>query len=467
VTRIGQRRGLVLAAVAAWALCTALVSARMLASGWILAPEASVAIALAPLGAYAALRWPLIFPFCAYVFVMPFDTLTTLGRFGSMTKAVGLVCAAALVLRLVRSRTMVPPPKALGAWLLLLLWMFLSAAWAMESSDSAVALAQYVALLALYAIVAVMPVTAFEFDSVLGSTLVASVLAAAYGAWLFRSGQDVVASASRVIIRHGDNYIDPNNFAAALILPLAIALCWLFTARSRLLRVAMLPAIGVLVLGFATSGSRGGMLAALAMVLWLVVRARYRLWLAGVAACTVAGALLSNPGLVQRFAQTQSTDAAGRTDVWRVGLLALRDHWVVGAGVGNFPDAFDTEYLNVFARYVLGWHWAAHNTFLEIAVELGFVGLVLLVAALWVQVRTLRVVPQGHPLYDTRLALEAAFVGLLVAACSGTLLNQKYLWLCFTAIVLLRSRMVTEAWRAVSLARRAQAQRPRRRAAVA
>jgi hypothetical protein len=449
---IGQRRWIVFASVAAWALGSALLGARLLASGSKYGPILSLALALAPVGVYAALRWPLIFPFCAYVLVMPFDTLVALGHFGSATKAVGLLCAAALVLRIARTRRTIPAPRALGMWLALLLWMFLTAAWALEPADSAVALAQYVALIALYAVLSVLPVAEFEWQAILGSTVAASVFAGAYGAWLFRNGQDVVAAASRVIIRQGDNFIDPNNFAAALILPLGIALCWLFTAKSRLVRALMLPVIGVLVVGFSASGSRGGMLAALGMVAWIVFRARYRIWLAIVGAATVAVALLANPGLVARFAETQQTDAAGRTDIWRVGLLALRDHWFVGAGIGNFPDAYDTEYLNVFARYVLGWHFPAHNTFLEIGVEGGAIGFALFALALWCQVRTLRIIPKENPLYDMRLALEGAFIGLLVAAGSGTLLNQKYMWLCFMLIVLARGRYLTERARELGVA---------------
>lgn len=422
----------------------ALLCARELAAGSTRWLAACIVAALAPPALYAAIRRPLVFPFCAYILVMPFDTLGRLGGFGTITKLVGLLCAAALILRLLRGRDAVPTPRAVLAWLALLGWMLLSTLWALEPADSLPLVAQYASLLALYAVLSMMPATQFELDAVLGSTLVASVAAAAYGAWMFARGEDVLTS-SRVIIRNGDFYIDPNNFATALVLPFAIAVTWLLGANSRLVRVAMIPALLLLAAGVAASGSRGGALAVLAMFLWLVVRSRRRIAAAALLAASLGAALAANPGLVQRFAEARSTDAAGRTDIWRVGLLALRDHWTIGAGVGNFANAFDHEYLNVFARYVLGWHWAAHNTFLEAAVELGLVGVVLLVVALCLQVSMLRVVGRDDPLFEIRVALEGALVGLLVASLSGTILNQKFTWLCFAAAALVRARALVAA----------------------
>ncbi|MBX9814458.1 MAG: O-antigen ligase family protein [Sphingomonas sp.] len=69
-----------------------------------------------------------------------------------------------------------------------------------------------------------------------------------------------------------------------------------------------------------------------------------------------------------------------RHDFWRTGLVMLRDHWPVGIGLGGFP-----------ARY--GWYEDpdrvggtfvnhAHNDWLELLVDTGVFGLVLLLVAL-------------------------------------------------------------------------------------
>jgi putative inorganic carbon (HCO3(-)) transporter len=438
---IPRKMQLVYCVVAAYVAGLALLCAHELVSGSSLGLAACIVAALAPPALYAAIRVPLVFPFCAYIVVMPFDTLGRLGGFGTLTKLVGLLCAAALIFRLLRGRDAVPMPRAVVAWLGLLGWMLLSTLWALEPADSLPLLAQYASLLGLYAVVSMMPATEFEMNAILGSTLLASVAASAYATWMFPHGEDVLSS-SRVIIRNGDFYIDPNNFATALVLPFAIAVTWLIGAPSRVVRAAMIPALLVLAAGVAASGSRGGALAVLAMFFWLVLRSRRRLAAAGLLVLTLGATLGANPGLIARFAEAQSTDAAGRTDIWRVGLLALRDHWTIGAGIGNFANAFDREYLNVFARYVLGWHWAAHNTFLEAGVELGIVGVALLLVALFYQVLMLRIVGRDNPLFDVRVALEGALIGLLIASFSGTILNQKFTWLCFAAAAIVRARVI-------------------------
>jgi hypothetical protein len=100
--------------------------------------------------------------------------------------------------------------------------------------------------------------------------------------------------------------------------------------------------------------------------------------------------LIANPGLPTRFATAEQDGAAGRRDVWHVGLYAFRDHWLLGAGVGNFPNAFDKEYINVYTQYVLGWHWVAHNVPLTMATELGVVGFAIFLVAILKQYLMLR-----------------------------------------------------------------------------
>jgi len=429
-------------AVLAYAGTLVLLLAYALATGSTPSIAVCIGVALAPPALWLAARRPLVFPFCAYVLVMPFDTLGRLGGFGTLTKLVGLFCAAALLIRLLQTRDAVAPPRALFGWLALLGWMTLSALWAIEAGDSLPLAGQYASLLGLYALLALTPVRKADLDAVLVTTVAASVIASAYTASMFAAGHDVLSS-GRVIIHNGDYYIDPNNFAAALVLPFGLAAHWLTSSRSWLARGAAAAAMLVLAAGLAASGSRGGALAVGALFLWLAIRSRKRVAVVAIGAVATAATLLANPGFVARFMEARTSDAAGRTDIWKVGILAFRDHWALGAGVGNFQNAFDHEYLNVYARYVLGWHWAAHNTFLQFGVELGVIGLALMAVALVLQATMLRGIGRDDALFDLRITLEGALIGLLVAALSGTILNEKYTWLLFSAMALVRGYAFT------------------------
>ena len=60
--------------------------------------------------------------------------------------------------------------------------------------------------------------------------------------------------------------------------------------------------------------------------------------------------------------------ALGRVAIWQGSLAMIRDHWVLGIGLGSFADYFTRYRLNTYyTRY-------PHSFLLEIAAELGIIG---------------------------------------------------------------------------------------------
>lgn len=396
--------------------------------------------ALSPVCLYVALRAPLAFPFCLYIVSLPFDSISSLGSGGTLSKLLGLLSAVAIVPAVLRTGIPRRLPKAVVAWVLLLAFMLFSLLWTMNSVDGTSSIQMYGSLIALYALLALAPVKKFEFNTILAAIVLEGVIAAGLNAYLFR--QDAVATgvaSSRYILIVGDSSIDPNLLAGALVLPFAISLYWLFNSRYWALRVAMLPALAVLLLGFAAAASREGFIELAAMFAYLIVRSRHRIWLAAILLFSSVTALLANPALIERFQQGQRDGGAGRTDIWHIGIYALRDHWLIGAGVGNFPDAFDREYLNVYAYHLLGWHWVAHNVPLTIATELGVAGSIIFCIAVFAQLTALRKCASDMPLSELRLALEGACIAALVAGFFASVLNTKFLWLAFSIMLIMRT----------------------------
>ncbi len=398
------------------------------------------AVALAPLVVVVALRAPLVPPFCLYVLLLPFDSVSSVGGGATLTKLLGIVSAGAVVLHLMRHRNRGSAPAATYAWLILLVWMTLSMAWALDQRQSQLALQMYASLITLYALLSFVKVKERAFNAVLAATVVAGVISAGYDAYYFRNAQSTMgAMASHVSISIGESSIDPNALASALVLPFAITLYWLFNGRTWQLRSLMVPALAVLMVGFASSGSRGGLTELATLFAYLIVRSRHRLWYLLLMLGSALGATAVNPGIVERFAQAQADGGAGRADIWHVGLYAFRDHWFIGAGIGNFPQAYDREYLHVFGTYVTGWTRPAHNVPLSIATELGIIGLALFMWALYLQFKMLHQVKSNNRLHELRLALEGACLGMVVAGFSSPNFNAKYTWLVFTLMPLMRS----------------------------
>ena len=438
---------------AIYVIAVMLCAALFVQSGAKFALFLAAVTTLGPLAIYVTFRSPLVFPFCAYILVLPFDSLSSLGSGGTLSKLLGALTAGALLIRVLGRGRAVRAPKVVFIWGTLLLWMAVSMFWALNLHDALVAFQMYASLIALFTLCSFARVSAREFNTIMGAVVIAGLISAGYDAYLYHSGQSLIAAdagTSRVLIAVGDSYIDPNALAAALVLPAAIALYWLFNSRYVVLSMAMIPVFVILLLGFAASGSRGGFIELGIVFLYSIVRSRNRIWLFSLMALAVVTSLAANPGLPARFAQAEQDGGAGRRDIWHVGLYALRDYWMTGAGVGNFPNAFDREYINVYAQYVLGWHWAAHNVPLMVGTELGFVGFTIFVCALVSQVTVLRRFANANSSkFELRLVLEAAALGVIVSGFSTSDLNGKYVWLVFSLMVLYRGRLLSEPGDAV------------------
>jgi O-antigen ligase len=151
----------------------------------------------------------------------------------------------------------------------------------------------------------------------------------------------------------------------------------------------------------------------------------------------IAGIAMSMPAIWDRLMLTQIDRGAGRFDIWQVGLSAFRHYALFGAGQDCFPDAFN-QYAQTAPHFV-GFYRAPHNIYLGTGVELGLVGLVLLVGAI---VRHLRLAAKGSqavPDEAMRLQLvsyEATLWGLLVCGFFLDLLWDEYLWLTLMLMVM-------------------------------
>lgn len=192
----------------------------------------------------------------------------------------------------------------------------------------------------------------------------------------------------------GGGMYDPNDLAYVLVTVLPLAFGFSLSCRSPLQRwffagVALCLAIAALL-----TGSRGGLLALAALLVLVVLspvrapgkrsfgvrvplRKRVVVILMGVAVSLVVWNHLPRP-ITERFATITSpetgynwdpNDVVGRREIWKRGITAL-EHDPIGYGLGAYPMVD----LKFGGRFM-----APHNSFLEIAVELGILGLVLFV----------------------------------------------------------------------------------------
>src|SRR6202011_3797034 len=120
---------------------------------------------------------------------------------------------------LVYKRKIVAPSPALAFWGALAVWMALTAVWALDVTLWWGLFATFLQLFALYALLSLVPVDKQDLRTVLSLVAIGGVAAAAYGLYQFGHGETL---GTRLWIKTDSGAFNPNNFAATLILPIAI-----------------------------------------------------------------------------------------------------------------------------------------------------------------------------------------------------------------------------------------------------
>lgn len=370
-----------------------------------------------------------------------------------------LALAALLLIGILRrpDRLHFLPPPAL-VWVLSLygLVVLASALWAGDPERTLVVTYGMTRDIVLGTLVAVTAVRTSSLRLVLGVMVgtiaalatISSVqyLTGSFGTSYFGLSEAVVAN----IVGGDDDWRvtgtlgDPNYYAQALTVGTALALGLFVHARSHLTRLALAGALIVTVLGVVTTFSRGGFLALaglIAAVLFLHLSRRQAMSLL-VAGMVVLVVLLPGEfrdrlmaaGDVGTSATSAPQDAAvaGRLSEMLAGAAMFVDEPLLGVGAGNYPARYQ-EYSQRFQLDPRRMEREAHSLYVEVAAEIGVLGLaaagVVLIASGRSLARHAR--RQGSSPAE-RLVSEAIGLGLLAFLLTSVFLHAAHgrlLWL--------------------------------------
>ncbi len=243
---------------------------------------------------------------------------------------------------------------------------------------------------------------------------------------------------------------DPNDFALAIVSFFPFIFVPIMDARTpKYQRVALVPALVVLLAAIYFSNSRGGFLALLA-VLTLFSFKRWgalRGVLVGVFFVLV-GVVLS-PSRMDQLSPYESS-ASGRIDAWVAGLSMLKHHPILGVGFKNF---------------IIFHVRAAHSAYVNCFAELGIVGYFVWLALVFTSFSGLAG-PQKErtPGYETYAGmLQMSLTGFMVGAffLSQTYGPVLYILIGLSALVasnpetnIRRGALLTfkEAWKVAAIA---------------
>jgi probable O-glycosylation ligase (exosortase A-associated) len=225
---------------------------------------------------------------------------------------------------------------------------------------------------------------------------------------------------------------DGNDFALSVVIALPMCLYLMQSAKSTFARGFWIVAIVVLFGAIMGTQSRGAALGVIAVLMYLWSRARRK---AGGLILILGGALIvgvvaSDAYLnrLETIAEYQENGSAmGRITAWKSGFQMANERPLNGMGPGCFPIAFGLFYAPP------GYPWlTAHSLYFLTLGELGYPGLFLLLALLWVLYRDNQRIIKTIPTEATDaerdyrrliLAISASLVGFVV---SGAFLSVLY-----------------------------------------
>ena len=307
----------------------------------------------------------------ALVFTLPFDQAFAIPVIGSLGRAVGLLVAGVGLLALLSGRLV--RIRRPNAFLLLAAvfvgWNALSVLWAVDPATTLVQVFTYVQLWVMAWLIWQFIVEPSQAARLRQAYMLGTWVTVGTIVWAFFAGDPTVDPT-----RYSAFGTNANYTAQSVVLAIPMALDAAVNGRGwrRFFAILLLPAC---VFGLGLTGSRGGaLMAAFAVVGGIALLLRTGTGtkltvLTAVALTTVVVALALPAQTRMRFADTvdqvQTADFSGRGEIWHAGFQAWLAHPAIGAGSGTFERAVTS---------VLGFPSAAHDSFLNLLVELGPMG---------------------------------------------------------------------------------------------
>ena len=217
-----------------------------------------------------------------------------------------------------------------------------------------------------------------ELQAITYLAILGGCVAAAYSAYLFSQGNYYEMGETRASLIVNGRATNPDGLAMTLLLPISFAFAYFLSAKRMLRKTLMLGVIALTCMGLFLTMSRGAVLGLVTVIGVYVYRLKLGrklvapLILLSIVLCFMPSVFFA------RFVEASQSGGSGRTNIWKVGLVAFKHYGFYGAGFNNFPFAY-TKYVNASPKFE-GVHRDPHNVYLAIAVEAGILGLFLSVA---------------------------------------------------------------------------------------
>jgi len=193
------------------------------------------------------------------------------------------------------------------------------------------------------------------------------------------------------------------------------------------------------------SSSRGALIGSGVVLLWILAHSRYKVKGTIAVACVITlVALVLPPEFYGRLdSMGDDNSSTTRLEYWAYGWELMKAHPVLGVGYFNW---FPTYAAHLIAIGETRKPEVCHNIFVQAGSELGFPGVVLVLAIIIsifvLTARTRKLLaqrPDGEFLANLVRGLDAGMIGYLISAQFVTVLYYPYLWIELALVVALHN----------------------------
>lgn len=385
-----------------------------------------------PFIAYLA-KNPIYSFFMPYVFLVPFDEIAVMSgeaQGATYTRILGIAVATVFILNTFTARKALKLRKHILITACFIFFSVCSISWALSWEVAAIRIPMALNLLLLYGSAAMITVNRQHLRWIFLASITGGTIASIYSIYLYLTFKISFNTIERGALVIGENETDPNQLAFCLLMPLALALYQTSEAKSLKGRLIGILVCLILTIGIIITGSRGGMLGLTIIVLSFLQKFNWkRVILIGIVISITY--VVAAETVINRFAIAVESGGAGRTSIWKVGLAAVEQSPLYGYGLSNFPLAYN-EFRSVEPSQ--GVSRGSHSIYIGTLVELGVIGLFLLIYTL---VEHFKILIRCRGAESD--ALKAALLAMLVAAVFLDVLWRKSLWLSLIVIAMYSS----------------------------
>ncbi|MFN3326201.1 MAG: O-antigen ligase family protein [Bryobacteraceae bacterium] len=373
------------------------------------------------------LAWLLL---CAFVFSLPWEKSIQVEGLGTISRVLGMLAVTAGALAAIQRRSVRAPNLAFIAATLFTGWTALTWCWSIAPPATAARAATFAQLLVMAWLIWDLCRTRAQQDGLLRAYVAGAVVSSLYTLSRFLQGEQTYYR------RYATAGFDPNDLGLTVALSIPFGLYLALRSRGPaqwLYRLAAACAIGAVLLTASRSALIVTFLAfGFAVWTWRQSGLAQKLSTAALLAVLLLGLVRLAPAPSRQRLATLPTEITQgtlhkRTTIWKSGLKALKQHPVLGTGVGTYPEAV-RPWLGT--PQIPGHEYVAHNAFLSVLVESGLIGFSLFAALLGILAVYIWIMPMPErALWATTLAMWAVGVSTL------TWEHRKPGWLIFALIM--------------------------------